>query len=152
MQYSIDTSAILDGYIRYYPPDVFPKLWKQFETIIQEGLVRATELVLHELERKDDAVLSWAKSQEQLFLQVDNKIQHHVINIMNKYPRLISEGGNANSADPFVIALAKQYSLTVITAEIEGSEKKPKIPYICKQENIGCIDLLSFIRNNKWSF
>jgi hypothetical protein len=54
MKYSIDTSAILDGYNRLYPPDVFPKLWTNIENLIKNGDIKATEMVLHELDRKDD--------------------------------------------------------------------------------------------------
>jgi hypothetical protein len=33
MRYSIDTSAILDGWRRHYPPDVFPPLWTSLEEL-----------------------------------------------------------------------------------------------------------------------
>src|ERR1022692_867540 len=32
--YCIDTSALVDGWIRYYPPDVFPPLWTKLEDMI----------------------------------------------------------------------------------------------------------------------
>ena len=51
MVYSIDTSAILDGHNRYYPPDVFPKLWENLQVLINNGKLRAVGLVLKELER-----------------------------------------------------------------------------------------------------
>lgn len=56
MTYSIDTSAILDGHNRYYPPDVFPKLWCNLEAIIRDGKLKAIELVRREIERKDDTL------------------------------------------------------------------------------------------------
>ncbi len=56
MTYSIDTSAILDGYKRYYPPEVFPKLWDNLESIIRAGKLKAIELVCREIERKDDTL------------------------------------------------------------------------------------------------
>ncbi len=63
MKYSIDTSAILDGWNRYYPPDVFPGLWRRLEGLIGDGHLKATEEVRMELERKDDEAFSWACSQ-----------------------------------------------------------------------------------------
>ena len=56
MRYSIDTSAILDGWRRYYPPDTFPGLWDKLDSLIEEGHLAATEEVLIELEKKDDDV------------------------------------------------------------------------------------------------
>jgi hypothetical protein len=35
--YVIDTSALLDGWVRYYPPDVFPSLWSHLEEMIKTG-------------------------------------------------------------------------------------------------------------------
>jgi predicted nuclease of predicted toxin-antitoxin system len=153
MKYSIDTSAILEGYNRLYPPDVFPKLWDNLEGIVQSGKLRATEMVLVELDRKDDEVKKWAKSQKEMFLQVDEKIQEYIAKIMGKYPRIVAEGGQKNMADPFVVAFAKQHNLTVITAEKNiGSDKKPSIPYICQGLDVECISFLDLIRREKWSF
>ena len=31
MRFSIDTSAILDAYLRHYPQEAFPGLWRHLE-------------------------------------------------------------------------------------------------------------------------
>ena len=51
-KYSIDTSAILDAWVRHYPPDTFPSFWDRFKTLAksQEGI--ATELIEHELSKR----------------------------------------------------------------------------------------------------
>jgi hypothetical protein len=36
LTYRLDTSGLLDGWVRYYSPDVFPSLWKQMETAVAE--------------------------------------------------------------------------------------------------------------------
>ena len=64
MIYSIDTSALLDGWRRHYPPDVFVSVWERIEGLIAGGELRATEEVRIELERKDDDVFKWAKRQD----------------------------------------------------------------------------------------
>ena len=52
MKYSIDTSAILDAWVRGFPPDVVPGFWVRFEELIDNGQLIATEEVLYELEKK----------------------------------------------------------------------------------------------------
>ena len=52
MRYSIDTSAILDAWIRGFPPDVVPGFWERFEELIDIGQLIATEEVLYELKKK----------------------------------------------------------------------------------------------------
>lgn len=151
MRYSLDTSALLDGRIRYYPPDIFPALWGNFENLVNNGDIKATQLVRHELEKKADDVLEWVKNLD-LFIDVDNEIQQIVKDILSQYPKLVAEGGQRSFGDPFVIALAKQRDCAVVTAEQGGSENNPKIPYVCKRIGIECITILELIRREKWKF
>ena len=74
--------------------------------------------------------------------------------IVNRFPKIVAEGGQRNTADPFVIAYAKQHGLTVVTGEREhgGSEKKPNIPFLCKKFDLRCINMLGLIRSEKWLF
>jgi predicted DNA-binding protein (UPF0278 family) len=151
MRYSLDTSALLDGRTRYYPPDVFPDLWDKFENLVSDGGIKATQLVRHELEKKDDDVLEWVKNLD-LFIDVDNEIQQIVKDILSQYPKLVAEGGQRSFGDPFVIALAKQHGCAVVTSEKGGSENSPKIPYVCQSIGIECITMLDLIRREKWKF
>jgi len=48
--------------------------------------------------------------------------------------------------------MSKKTHLTVVTGEKGGSLKSPKIPYVCAQENITCIDFLDLIKEQKWKF
>jgi len=151
MRYSLDTSAILDGRIRYYPVDVFPALWGNFEGLVHSGGIKATEIVRHELERLDDEVLKWTRGLS-LFVDVDEEIQMIVSDILKSHDRLVAEGGQRSRADPFVIALAKQNKCAVVTAENGGTQQKPKIPFVCKSLGIECITILDLIRRERWTF
>lgn len=62
MDYSIDTSALLDGWRRHYPPDVFPSIWRRLNALIAQGRLAASEEILIELGKKDDEVYEWANS------------------------------------------------------------------------------------------
>ena len=151
MQYSIDTSALIDAWVRYYAPDVFPGWWILFEESIQEGLVRASKLVLLDLERKDDTVHAWAKGHPDLFISIDGEIQGEVTNILASYPRLVENRKNRSASDPFVIALARLNNACVVTGEnLTGKIDRPNIPDVCQAMSIPCINLLKFMREMKW--
>jgi hypothetical protein len=61
VKYSIDTSSLLDGWVRYYPPDVFPSFWKHLEGMIGAGELISPDEVLRELAKKEgDTLHSWA--------------------------------------------------------------------------------------------
>src|ERR1035438_6830555 len=73
--YCIDTSALVDGWIRYYPPDVFPPLWTKLEDMIHAKQLIAPDEVLKELSKKEDDLHTWAKKNDALFLPLDSKLQ-----------------------------------------------------------------------------
>ena len=153
MKYSIDTSAVLDGWKRYYPPEAFPGLWRRLEELIRQGDLRASEEVLRELEKRDDDVHEWALNQEGFFVPLDDPVQDAVSQILQAHPKLIDTRKNRSAADPFVIALAKASVCAVITGETAtNSGDRPNIPDVCRAFNIPYYRLVDVIRLEKWSF
>jgi hypothetical protein len=106
LPYSLDTSGLLDGWVRYYSPDVFPSLWKQMEAAAADGTILAVQDVLLELERQDDDVFAWAK-RHVTFVQLEDEIQASATEILARYPQLVNTRRSRSVADPFVIALAR---------------------------------------------
>jgi len=47
--YCIDTSALIHGWRRDYPPDVFRSLWQQLDQLVAEGKLFSSIEVLLEL-------------------------------------------------------------------------------------------------------
>jgi hypothetical protein len=154
LKYSIDTSALLDGWVRYYPPDAFPGLWVRIEKLIEDGDLRATEEVLHELEVKDDDVYAWAKERKDgLSVPIDDRIQPAVAAILEDFEKLLDTRKNRSAADPFVIALAQIEGCMVVTGEgTTGNLNRPNIPDVCSGLGVPCISLLQLIRREGWRF
>lgn len=153
MKYSIDTSALLDGWRRYYPPDIFPPLWARLEELIRAGSLGATEEVLHELQKKDDGVATWAQQNGTLFVPIDHEVQLALADILQRFERLVNTQRNRSMADPWVIALAHVRNCSVVTGETpSGSLKRPKIPDVCHALEIPCINLLQLFREEGWVF
>ncbi len=153
MKYSIDTSAILDGWVRYYSPDVFPPLWEKLDELIKSGDLRATEEVLRELEKQDDKAHRWARERSGMFHPLDEAVQRAATEVLAAHPRLIDNRANRNPADPFVIALAKVNGCHVITGErFSTSLAKPNIPDACVAMGIPWTNMLGLFRAEKWVF
>ena len=153
MRYSIDTSALLDGWKRYYPPDVMPGVWSRLDDLIADGSLRATEEVLIELDRKDDDVYQWAKKRPDLFVPVDDQIQIAVTGILAEHEKLLDTRSGRSAADPFVVALAQIEECTVITGERRTrNADRPNIPDVCDALDIPCITLLDLMRAEGWTF
>jgi len=153
VKYSIDTSAILDGWNRYYPPDVVPGLWNNIEEMIGNGDLIASEEVLRELSKKDDEAYRWAKGQDGLWVPTDSTVQIEVKNILKSHQRLIDTRKNRSGADPFVIAVAKVFECKLITGERPNyNPSRPHIPDVCNAMGIDWMDLLQLCREQKWTF
>ncbi|MBT3801102.1 MAG: DUF4411 family protein [Bacteroidetes bacterium] len=156
-KYSIDTSAILDAWVRHYPHDIFPSFWNRFKSLAKSQVGIATELIDHELGKKDDGCHKWFKENNLsgFFVELTDSVQNAVSDILKNpnYQRLIEDRKGAYRADPFVIALAKVEDLIVVTGEkATNNLNKPKIPDVCKDMGIECINILDLMRREGWQF
>jgi len=153
LKYSIDTSAILDGWVRYYPPDVFPPVWEKLDELLENGTLIATEEVLYELEKKDDDVFKWAKDREHMFVPIDEDIQIALQSILPEHKKLIDQRKNRSGADPWIIALALVERCAVLTGEkLTNSQKRPHIPDVCKAMGVRWVNLIQLFRDQGWVF
>lgn len=152
VEYYIDTSSILHGWRRAYPPDIvtFRPIWKMFDKLIEQGRIGVSIEVLREIEKKDDEVAEWCGERKESFaVDVDLAVQGKLKVILDKFPRMVMKKGTRNAADPFVIATAlrKEPACIVVSEEEDdGSERNPKIPFVCDEMNVQWINLVELIR------
>lgn len=152
MKYSIDTSALVDWWVRYYPPQSFPTLVEHVEALIAAGDLRASKEVLEELRPQDDDLYKWAKDHPDLFVDDSDQIQDAVTALMDKYFNHEKPDKGISGADPFVIGLAmtENPALTVVSGEKPGTKENPKIPYVCGEGDVLCITFLGLIKAEGW--
>ena len=154
--YSFDTSAFMDWQARYYPTDVFVSLVGKIEGMIAAGECFAVELVKEEIDSVGTPGLrAWAKKHPMLFVPLDPSIQVEASGIESRYPDLTDPKSPYQSADAYVIALAKVKNGVVVSQETSAAEKRnPKrthyIPDVCRDLGIPCINLLGLMRREKW--
>lgn len=151
MRYSLDTSALSNGWVKLYPPDIFPGLWERMSDAIQAGEIVASDEVLLELHRGDQELHRWCLERRELFLSPTESIQLAVREVSSRYPTLVDVQRARGQADPWVVAVAMAHHLTVVTEEL-SKPTKPKIPDACRGESVQCINLLTMIREFGWTF
>ena len=148
--YCFDTSAFVNPWRRYYPQDLFPSLWEHVEKCIDDGLILAAAEVHHELTQKDDELLAFIEKKEGLFVPLDDAQQHYVTDIVNQFPSWINPESTKNSADPFIVALARQKKLTVVTYETRAGKGSPRvqIPNVCDHYGVPWVDFIQFLKGS----
>jgi hypothetical protein len=100
-----------------------------------------------EIEKGSDELVEWAQKHKKHFYQSDENIQLVVKDILNKYSAMVTSAKKPNTADPFVIALAKQMNCKLVTDEKRGgSEQNPKIPNVCDAYSVQCVNFFDFLR------
>jgi len=152
--YSLDTSALMDGMLRNYPPTVFPELWRRIDDLVTSGRFLVSEEVWLEARDHDDDLARWLKPRlDQIMIPTDDTVADEVRSILREHSRLVMNGRGRNRADPFVIAVARLRGATVVTGEgTDGTEARPKIPYICHSMDINCIRFLQILQSEGWTF
>lgn len=73
-KYCLDTSVLIESWVRNYRYSSFPSFWKKMEDSISKGIIIAPDIVLNELKRKEDELYEWAKNQKKLFVPLSTEI------------------------------------------------------------------------------
>jgi hypothetical protein len=72
LSYCIDTNVFIDAGERYYPIDIVPGFWENVDGLIAADRMKAPEMLIEELERKDDAWRQWVyERKETLIVPMD---------------------------------------------------------------------------------
>jgi hypothetical protein len=149
--FSLDTSGLLDAWVRHYPPDVFPAVWSLMDSAVRKGEIFVIDEVVQELERKDDGISAWVRDHDNMIVPIDDGVQRRVAEIMSRHGRLVDSRKNRSGCDPWVIALAQERGLTVVTAEKPSrSLARPKIPDVCQDLGLPCIEIIDLFRQQGW--
>lgn len=135
---------------RRQPIDIMPTLWNIIGEQMEKGVIISSREVYDELMIGGDELKDWAKIHKECFLPSTVELQNSVREILSVHRGLVEGGRKKNSADPFVIALAKQKQCKVVTEETRnGNPNSPKIPDVCDHYKIECIDFVTFARETK---
>lgn len=151
--YSVDTSSLIFAWSEHYPIAHFPRFWNAMDQLIADKRIFAPDEVLNECSKRDEDLHNWLKDREQMFVPLEEPIQIRHSEILAKFPQLVDARKTHFAADPWVIALALEHGLTIVTEERPtGSAQRPNIPDVCNDEQftIPCINMLALIKTEKW--
>ena len=148
--YCLDTSVFINGWTKNYPPDVFQGVWDAIDRLIDTNCVSCPREVLEEIRKKTDELCVWAEARECVFFEHSEAVQRACRFILANpsYRGLVNAKKGRSMGDPWVIAHAQVHGATVVAEEINSrSNKKPKIPDVCRALHIPCIRTVDLLKN-----
>ena len=147
--YCIDTSALIAAWYERYKPNRFPRLWVQFDQLIQASRLVSSALVLNECKIRSPELHDWLKGRDTMFSVPSADVQRRASHIINTYQGLVAAGKEKFAADPFVIAMAEFHGYTVVTEET-GPDSLKKIPGVCRALHVPCRNLVQLFDAEDW--
>jgi hypothetical protein len=154
--YIFDTSSFI--VLGHYFPEVFTSLWEGFDGCVDDGCVLSCREVFRELDNgvSSNHLREWLDGNKAVFLEPTVEELAAVASFFknSQYRNLVRNRQILNGtpvADPFIIASAQARAATVVTQE-SFKANGARIPTLCKDLNIECIDLQKFMLDQGWKF
>jgi hypothetical protein len=117
--------------------------------------------VFNEITQQDDTLTEWLKVNKKMFKDFSQKQAEIVKQILAKYPSFVKKDSKYD-ADSWLIALAKEIQndpqktlfniKRLIVTEESFKGNKIKIPLVCKEFGIDCINRVEMFRQEGWKF
>ena len=158
MTYVVDTSSFIDLF-QYYDRGVFPSLWQEFEELVDRRMLVSVIQVKEELRREKHGDQAskwvWQPSVRELFTSptVEEMVFLRSELASSKFRDAVPQHLRSTNekADIYLIARARVSGGIVVTEE-RYKPQGTKIPTICKDFNIDCMNLLGMMQRENWRF
>ncbi|MFC2013461.1 DUF4411 family protein [Chloroflexota bacterium] len=157
--FCFDSSALIDLH-KYYGEKHIPELWKELDSLFNNGKIVSHEIVFNELTsyaKNPSSLSKWIMSKRSSFKAMTGIQAQYVASIIDLFPNLIDRNHEKDQADPWLIALAleEKHQLSLFSTEIiivsqENPSSPHKIPAVCKHYGIRHFDLFEFFSFNGW--
>jgi len=153
-KFCLDANALITPWNQLYPPSVFGSLWEKIASKKEQIVI--IKPIFDEIDPPTEKTLKKDKNPlrywliENGFAPTKFDLEDKSIQLEKKYEvQEISEG--VGPVDIKIICYAKENRYTVVT--FEGKQKqKPgkitnyKIPLVCHEEGVKCIDFIAFLQ------
>jgi hypothetical protein len=153
MRYLLDANTYIQAKNQYYGMDICPAYWDWLDIQFQQGTIASVDMIGRELKDGNDELAEWAKARPGHFIKNDDiSTQQIFAEVVQAVMAGDYNAGNRDNflakADPWIIAKAKSIGAAVVTHEsfVAPNTKKVKVPNICQQFGVPCINTFQFLR------
>lgn len=150
--YIFDKNVFLS--LGHYYPRRFPTIWRRIDELASNGTLRSVREVRREIEANCpfEYIAEWVHDHHEIFMiptDVELGIVRDVFQI-EQYRGLVRRQNIIKGlpvADPFIVAAGKFYAACVVTQE--SMRTGARIPHLCQDMEIQCINLEGFLEQEE---
>lgn len=153
MKYLLDANTYIQAKNQYYGMDICPAYWDWLDLQFEHGLIGSVDMIGRELRDGNDELADWVRERPGHFIGNDDEPTQDVFSdiVQSVMDGDYNAGHRDNflaKADPWIIAKAKCLGATVVTHEsvLAPNARKVKVPNICQQFDVACINTFQFLR------
>ena len=158
MAYLLDANIFIQAKNFHYGMDFCPAFWDWLEKENQSGKVFSIHPILKELVAGNDELSKWAALRGGAFFKEIDEDTEPNLNKVSEWAKSKNYGEDIVSnflgvADYYLISYAITHKHTVVTHErLDNNTKKIKIPNVCEDFGIKCIDPYKMLRDESAKF
>ena len=148
-RYCLDANVFITCWNDTYPINIFPSLWKQIAQ--HQSDIILIKPIYDQIIQKEDPLTTWLKEDHFFSIPIDDETEKLSLKWEGEY-QIRDQSRGVDQKDVTLIAYAKRKNKIVVT--LEGKQdKKPsekynyKIPLVCSEEKVPCINFVEMIDN-----
>lgn len=151
-KYCLDTNVLIQAWQKYYSPSICPSYWDLLNQLGLENRIYIPKEVFVEITRTEDELSAWLKTSKIPVYNLNESVTKCLSAIFAANPShkfLVDSIKQRSLADPWVIAYAMSENACVVTKEEKvtaSNSDKIKIPNVCENMNVRCINDFKFIQ------
>jgi len=157
-KYCLDANVLIQAWQKYYNPKFCPDYWNVLIELGKQEKIFIPEPVYDEITRTEDDLSRWLKKSKISIKKITGPVTICLQKIYSDNPfhkNLVDNTKARSLADPWIIAFAMSEKATVVTKEEKItvlSSKRIKIPNVCDNMGIRCINDFDFINESGIKF
>ena len=156
--YCLDANVLIQSWQKYYAPDLCPDYWDILNELGKQARIFIPEEVKNEIvvtddpDKAEDDLSKWLKRSSIPIRKPTEKVivcWQKILQADPSHKLLVDNIKGRSLADPWVISHAMDMNATVVTKEnVESAmnSKRIRIPNVCKNMGVRCIDYFEFIK------
>ena len=150
----LDANVFIEAARRYYAFDIAPPFWEGLIHHAANGLIQSIDRVKQELERGNDELATWAKTQFDAFASTDEEdtIRSYtdVMGWVQAQDQFLdaAKADFAAGADGWLVAYARSKGSIIVTQELPATDARRKVPIpnVCDAFDIEYRDTFEMLR------